>query len=378
MTEQVITQRSTGYYRFLEFCRDVWIYVLLIGGALIFSWPFLWMATTSVKVDREMFGEKIHLWPQRPIPQVKSPYIDTRAYDDLSGTRLNELLPVLQEHLEKMDYAWPADVDRATAIQQVARGAFKKLQDTVPVDVWNSSGLPAEAIKRVDATMVGSVLGEIRRALLIGQLRVRSYDLQEDQLVAADKVSASWQVGGAGKAELVQIEGTQDPHAELRYDFANGDNVELSQTFHTSFPIDRFYHLQLYLRNDDTWHPLVVYIEKLGKKYKAQRVYDLADYNNWGIATWQELGPDDKSNKIRTWMLLGEVGPSTVTGPNDLKVTIEIDRNSSGGAWWAKLLRNYRLALDHLPFWRYVATSLFLVILNLVGTLLSCSLVAYR
>jgi len=387
MSDQVIEQRSGGYYRFLEFCRDVWIYALLIGGALIFSWPFLWMATTSVKVDREMFGEKIHLWPQRPIPQVKSPYIDTRAYDDLSGARLNELLPILQDRLEKMDYAWPADIDRSTAIQQVARGTYKKLQDTVPVDVWNSPMISDEVSKRVDAAMVSSVLGEIRRALLIGQLRVRSYDLQEDQLVAADKVATSWQVGGAGKAELVQIEGTQDPHAELRYDFAQGDNVELSQTFHTSFPLEtidasgrhtsNFYHLQLYLRNDDTWHPLIVYIEKLGKKYEAERAYDLADFNNWGIGTWQEYGPDDKSNKIRTWTLLREIGPSPVTGPHELKVTVEIDRNSPAGAWWAKLLRNYRFALDHLPFWRYVATSVFLVILNLVGTLLSSSLVAY-
>ena len=39
--------------------------------------------------------------------------------------------------------------------------------------------------------------------------------------------------------------------------------------------------------------------------------------------------------------------------------------------------RNYRLTFDQIPFWRYVGTSLFLVILNLVGTLLSCSLVAY-
>jgi ABC-type glycerol-3-phosphate transport system permease component len=66
-----------------------------------------------------------------------------------------------------------------------------------------------------------------------------------------------------------------------------------------------------------------------------------------------------------------------VTGANELKVTIEIKHNTPLGAWWAKARRNYLFALDNMPFWRYVATSVFLVILNLVGTLLSCSLVAY-
>jgi ABC-type glycerol-3-phosphate transport system permease component len=379
MSEQSPIQRSAGYYRFAEFCQHVWIYALLIVGSLVFSWPFLWMATTSVKVDREMFGEKIHLWPQRPIPQVKSPYIDTRYYDDLTGTRMAELLPVLEAHLQNMhlvDDRLP-EPDRAAAVKQIARGLFKKLQDTVPMDVWNSTALPAEATKRVDGAMVSDVLGEIRRALLFGQMRARSYDLQEDQLVAPDKVNTAWQVGGTGKAELVQIDDPHDPHAELRYDFTRGDKIELTQAFHTSFPIDRLYRIQLYLRNDDTWHPLIVYVEKRGKKFRAEQPYDLADFSNWGIGTWQEPGPDDKTNKIRSWKLLREVGPSTVTGPNEMRVTVEIDRNSAAGAWWAKIRRNYGFALEHLPFTRYVATSLFLVILNLVGTLLSCSLVAY-
>jgi ABC-type glycerol-3-phosphate transport system permease component len=295
----------------------------------------------------------------------------------LSGKHLKDLLRVLEAHLQKMDYAWPPDVDRATAISQVARGAFQDLQNTMPVTIWDSDSLVTEATNRLDAAMVGDVLGQIRRALLIGQLRARSYDLQEDQLVAPDKVSASWQVGGTGEAKLVQVDDQSEPHAELRYDFTHGDKVELSQTFQTSYPIARLYRLQLYLRNDDTWHPLTVYIEKLGKKYQAEQTYDLNDFTSWSIGTWQEPGPDDKTNKVRTWTLLREIGPSPVTGPNEIKVTIEIDRNSQGGAWWSKMLRNYKLALQHLPFWRYMATSLFIVILNVTGTLLSSSLVAY-
>jgi ABC-type glycerol-3-phosphate transport system permease component len=70
-------------------------------------------------------------------------------------------------------------------------------------------------------------------------------------------------------------------------------------------------------------------------------------------------------------------GPQFVAGPNELKVTIELRRRNLMQAWAAKILHNYRLTLDYIPFWRYVATSLFLVTLNVVGTLFSCSLVAY-
>ena len=370
-------QHGSGYYRFVEFCQRVWIYVLLLVGSLIFAWPFVWMATTSVKVDREMFVEQMHVWPERPIPQIKSPYIDTRYYEDLSGKHQDVLLPVLEAHLQKLDYAWPPEIDRAAVIKQVARGAFQKLQNTMPVTIWDSDSLVAEATQRVDVAMVSDVLGQVRRVLLIGQLRARSYDLQEDQLVAPDKVSTGWQVDGTAEAKLVQVDDKSEPHAELRYDFARGDKVVLSQTFQTSYSIARLYRLQLYLRNDDTWHPVTVYIEKLGKKYQAEQTYDLADFTSWSIGTWQEPGPDDKTNKVRTWTLLREIGPSPVNGPNEIKVTIEIDRNSSAGAWGSKMVRNYKLALQHLPFWRYMATSLFIVILNVCGTLLSSSLVAY-
>jgi ABC-type glycerol-3-phosphate transport system permease component len=70
-------------------------------------------------------------------------------------------------------------------------------------------------------------------------------------------------------------------------------------------------------------------------------------------------------------------GPQYESDPHKIKITLEIKKNSVLGAWWAKIRRNYSLALDHIPFWRYVSTSCFLIILNMVSTLFSCSLVAY-
>lgn len=366
-------------YKIARVCRAIWVYALLIGGSAIFAWPFLWMATTSIKVDREMFGETIRLWPQRPIPHPRSPYVDTRYFDHLRGPHMDELLPEIETMVRATRFDWPPELDRDVAIPQIARGIYRKLVYTLPLEFWDGprDQLLREIRSRLDADMIREALGMVRRALLLGQLRARSYDLQEDPLIAAEDAASRWQLGGTARAELVAVADPREPHAELRYDFTTGNIVTLSQTFTTSFPVERLHWIQLYLRPDDTWHSLVLQLEKLGKTYRAVRTHDLADFSNWGVVSWQEPGPDDLTNKIRTWILLREVGSSPITDPHQMRITLELRQVNALEAWWAKARRNYRFALDHVPFWRYVATSVFLVILNLVGTLFSCSLVAY-
>ena len=368
--------KSDATYRRQKFLRNFCIYALLLGGSIIFVWPFLWMAMTSVKVDREMFAEKIRLWPQRPLPAKRSPYVDTRYYRDVSGKRMDEVIAIIKQELGLSPWGtYVKELD-----EQMARGVYHRLLMTMPATIWDGpmDNLKREVVNRADRDMCETVFRQIYRHFAIGQLRARSYDLQEDQLIAQANVANSWTIGGTATAKLLQITGDGEPYADLHYDFSKGDTITLSQSFTTSFPVERLYRIQLYARPDDSWHPMTVYVEKLGKKLKAERTWDLSDFN-WGVGTWQEPGPDDKTNKIRSWRLLRVVdtGPQYESDPHKINITIEIKRNTVMGAWWAKIRRNYSLALDHIPFWRYVATSCFLIILNMVGTLFSCSLVAY-
>lgn len=359
------------------------VYSLLIGGSLIFIWPFLWMAATSVKLDREMFGPKLRLWPQRPVPAEVSPYIDERFFQDVEGKRLDEVLPLIERHLSnRPDLGWPDDTDRSSAIPQVARGIFAKLQSLLPVETWSRdlSELGRSCEEKIDQRMVDQVLGQVRRHLAIGALHARSYDLTEDELVSGSGVANAWQLSGPGELRQTSEQGKN--FADLSYDFTGEkrNRITLSQTFRTSFPVDRLHKLQLYLRPDDSWHGLSVTIEKLGRKYQAIHPGYLSDFN-WTCLTWQEPGPDDALNKIRSWVLLKEIalpqGTAVLNDPGAIKVTLELTRNTFLGAWGAKILRNYRSTLNHIPFWRYLGTSVFLVILNIVLTLFSCSLVAY-
>ena len=93
--------------------RAVPIYLLLALGSLVFIWPFLWMAATSAKLDREMFADTLRLWPQRPIPRLHSPYLDDRFFADVNGPRFREAAPMIEQQLTALSYQWPRDLDRA-------------------------------------------------------------------------------------------------------------------------------------------------------------------------------------------------------------------------------------------------------------------------
>jgi len=350
--------------------RRLLVYVLLIAGSLLFAWPFIWMAGTSVKLEREVLSNRSSVLPERPIPRSRSPYLDDRLFVQAGGPHRDEAIAIVEEQLR--GHIWPSNIDPEFARKQMARGIYQRLLMSIPYERWSDSSeqLRATLTDAVTPDLIDSVFGELRRVFAIGQLRARSTELQEDQLVSASDAATKWSVAGPGALSQ------KADRAEFAYDFSSANKVTLSQTFATSFPIERLRRLQFYFQPDDTWHALRVTVEKLGQRFVSERAVYLADHT-WQVVTWQERNADDSLTKIKTWTLLKDAGKSAVRGPNEVRITLELNRTSVLGAWLAKIWRNYHLTLDYIPFWRYVGTGLFLVILNLIGTLFSCSLAAY-
>lgn len=360
--------------------RRLLIYTALLLGGVIFAWPFFWMATTSAKLESELFGGNPSRLPDRPHAGQRSPYLDPGLFADVDDARSKEILPLIEAHLRSGNYQWPNDADRETLIRQTAPGIYQQLRGSIPAEFWSKPApeIGQELNRFISPQLATDVLNRLRRVFCLGQLRIRSYDLEEQQLVAPDNVSGAWQITGDGNARLLTPFSTTEPYSELHYDFSRGNVIRLSQTFSTAFPVERLHRIQLYLRPDNAWHAINLTVEKNGQRFRAARAIDDAD-THWMVATWQEPGPDDRPDKIRTWTLLQSAGSNGafVSQPNQIKITIELARRNVFEAWIAKILHNYRLTLDYIPFWRYVATSLFLVSLNLIGTVFSCSLVAY-
>ncbi len=362
--------------------QRTFVYALLVAGTLLFSLPFVWMACTSIKVDRELFAGGLRLLPIPPRPPGKSPYVDTEYYDlaPLPGAMPRGLETALRDVLRSRGISLPPGVDPGEMERALVQGLYRKLRRLLPDDVWKRGNdeIAAAAAARIEPAMLTRIVDDTYRRLCFGQLRVRSIDLQDQ--VLGDGLPYSRRLTNRTPKTATLTDGEEKGlrFARIAYDFSRGDRVVLSGTFSLDFDARRLQRIQLYMRPDDSWHDLMLTVEMAGARYVAERSMPLANFN-WSMLTWQRPGPDDRSTKIKTWVLLRRQAdaPDTAGDPRKLKITLEIRRAGPVRAWWNKLRLNYERVLDFIPFWRYVRTSLFLVVANVVLTLFSCSIVAY-
>ncbi len=357
------------------------VYALLVGGAGVFSLPFLWMVTTSVKVDRELFSPGLDLLPELPRPRLDSPYITTSRVS--TGDEKPD--PAVLAGLERLVARRcrgivPEDLPEQDWLAGLALALHAKLLRLLPEEIWD--GPPEALIRAADEAAADRVLEDllarIQRRLCLGQLRVRSSAFEEEELARGLPFSQRLRVLTPKVATLSDMAEKTVPYASVSYDFRNGDRIVLGNTFDIRFDPARLQRVQLYLKPDDTWHELDLTVEAAGVRYRAERTVPLAN-ETWTMVTWQKPGPDDRSTKIRTWVLLREDGRGgdILDAPNQVRVTFEIRRSSLLHACFSKLAMNYIRVLDHIPFWRYVRVSVFLVVTNVVLTVFACSLVAY-
>jgi len=363
--------------------RVLLIYGLLAGGAVVFSLPFVWMVGTSFKVDREMFGEKITLLPMRPVPRDRSPYLDDRYFRASRTERYRLVAGVIRSRLSAMELPVPTEVaGKDEVVDVVTPGVFRKLERILPGWVWDrpDSDLAARIRQEVTPELAEEIIGRVFRHLAFGPVRVRSFDLQEAEVTAGRKISSFWTIESDVPARLVDRSGEKTRQADLHYDFTRNRKgvIRLRADIALPFRVERLFRIQLFLQPDDSWAVMNFYVEKQGGLYHARRPEYMGNFQ-WTVVTLQDYGPDDRSTKIKLWIPLVEVdrSPAYESRPDHVRLIVELRRNTWLGAWWGKCQRNYRGALDYVPFWRYTATSVFLVLLNIIGNIFSCSLVAY-
>src|SRR5256885_7854754 len=82
-----------------RFVRNSIVYAVLVHGSLLFAWPFIWMAGTSVKLEREVLSNRARAFPERPIPRVKSPYLDDRLFSQVTGPHRDEAIAIIEEQI---------------------------------------------------------------------------------------------------------------------------------------------------------------------------------------------------------------------------------------------------------------------------------------
>jgi ABC-type glycerol-3-phosphate transport system permease component len=261
----------------------------------------------------------------------------------------------------------------------VIRGLYDRLSRILKGTEWEDPAtFRAQLDKVVNDRMVTDVVTSVHRRLCLGQLRVRSQGLAETVLGADRPFSERWNNRTPSVARLVDQQEKSLQYASVNYDFRQGSEITLEGAYAPGFAPADLQRVQLYLKPDDTWHELDLSLEMNGRRYVAQRRVPMANYN-WTMITWQFPGPDDTSTKIKTWVLLNEAKDTAgaFNEPGRLRLTLQLHKSTPLQAWCSKIRLNYDRVLDHIPFWRYVRTSIFLVVANVVLTVFACSLIAF-
>lgn len=353
---------------------------MLTTGTVIFSIPFLWMAVTSVKVDREMFSRQLRVLPMAPSAPNTSPYIDDDYYAYLEGPHQERLIQSFANVARKTGLRLPMDVDNPNTWHHIGRGLYDKMWRSLPPETWTSGPQAVEsaAESAINIDETERIVENVVRRLSFGGIRARSYDLQVQELGAGLPHHQRLLNESPVVVTPITISEEHLTYASINYDFSDENRAVFSGTFDLDFDASELQRLQLNIKPDDSWHELWLTVEKQGIRYEAERPLVLANFT-WATATWQEPGADDLTNKIKTWILLRGIGRSEgyVSHPRKITVGIELRRSDLLTAWWHKLSRNYYLVWDHIPFWTYVKTSLFLVGASILLTLFSCSFIAY-
>ena len=360
--------------------RKLLIYLLLVTGTAVFSIPFIWMATTSVKVDRELYSGDLRLLPISPEPKKNSPFVDPAYYETLEGPEQELLIAAFSDMAKNTGFSLSPDIDNTETWYHIGRGLYDKFWRSLPLEVWqlDHREIINAAQIAIDRQGIKMVAENVIRRLSFGMIRIRSESLDVQELAAGVPHDERLETETPHIISLHIEEEEYFSYASINYDFSEGKTGVLSQTFDLDFDADELQRIQLHLKPDDSWHELWLTVEKSGARYVAERPLVLANFT-WATATWQEPGPDDTSNKIKTWILLKEEAksPDYISHPRKLKLTFELRQSGLSRAWWNKLSLNYYRVWDHIPFWRYVKTSLFLVTISIILTLVSCSFIAY-
>ena len=364
--------------------RQFVIHSVLVAGCALFSFPFLWLLSTSAKTN-----EELGVFPPRWIPAVpwyseRSPFVDADAYEAMQPPKRlarrawADLRGPVEEALWRQAAAALGTeavetVDRTVAgseafREQMVRGVWSQVREIIPDEV-GAEDLVAFVGKAVTPAMVEQAETRIIRRLAVGEVQARR---QNNDIIPPDSVGA-WEGSAGTTLADAKVEG--EACRQVAYDFAGTDGFTLSQTLRLRETVGEIASFNIPIHCDGSWHSMAIALETAGRVYRSNRTF-------WvDIRSWQEVELLFKEPAFRgSRAIVLEADPEATTDLADAhayRLTLAFAKSSRLGAAWNKYIDSYRWALRYIPFDTQLRNSVILVVLNVLGQLFACSLVAY-
>lgn len=365
------------------FARRGWVHLLLLTLSALVLFPFVWLLSVSVQTDEEMAEARI--LPHIPTARDASPYVRPAPAlerpGDVPQAEWTDGVAVMRAHARALTARRTGEmlvdapgVDAADWAEQAAEALVARAVARTPDAAWRDPELVAAATAGAmdEAAVSAAVDGRLARLEIVG-LQLRTLDAHIHELPSGPGALAAWSVESGAAA----LEGVRDA-CRLAYDFS-ADASPL--VLRCAFPVpagvrpEDLHKLVLNLRADDSWHRLHAELDLGGMRWRSERTSWLAQHRPLSLV-FQPPTFDDRTMRARTWVPLAAAGAGG-TGPGEAVLRITITRSPTLVAIGGKLMRNYLRAFRQVPFWRYVANSLMLVVLSMGGALFSSAFVAY-
>jgi multiple sugar transport system permease protein len=378
------------------------LHFVLVLGSLVFALPYFWLVGTSWKLDKEVQSEEVSILPQRPIARLNSPYVDERHFpelvrpEDVGRHRWEQWMrAAVTRELGRVADEWIATedprisgLDRDALRRELIEGLFQRLRGVLPFELWDvgtdEATFTRAVAERITANDVPEMFTACYRYFAVGKVLLKDESYRIHALTGDEPADSVWEITeGSHLARVIPQAEAGRPVALIAYDFPDTTLdtpgvFEVAALLDMPVDFDEWKRLSISFRRDQTWHELRILLEMDGRLLRSVAPKYLGE-DTWWDVNLQEPGPDDQRMTARNYVLVREVERAARYdhGPGKMKLRLRLGQSKAPEAYWAKGTENYRKAFEQVPFWRYFKTSVFLVIANIVGTALSCSLAAF-
>jgi multiple sugar transport system permease protein len=372
------------------------VHIVLIAGCVVFGFPFYWLLATSVKEQDEMFADPPVWVPRWPARVTASPYFASdqnrlpKAPSGVEAGAWRQAVPGLAKTAAAVltqRFPRPAGVSAELSPQALqALGVNLLAVTSTRMTPEQAKQLLAGEERQVLADVVSerdakTVWGKVYRELLLGEATFQDQGFVQYRLAPAQASGKGltpdrvWKPGG-GEAEVGPGAMGKEPAALISYDLKGKSSFSLEAEFKAPAGAQSFRRLTLPLKPDRSWHRVNATIDAGGRHYVSGEPLvlftDLSQEAAWQIPDAERTG----ASAFLDYFPIRDAGASTLA-PDRVHVTLTVQRAGLWGVAYAKARRNYRDAMNFVPLGTYYRNTLILVILNVLGQMLSCSLVAY-
>ena len=362
-------------------------HAVLIFGSVLFALPFIWLVSTSLKWDRELFMEPSswfdRLRPRLPYRVLRTPYIaerdtlpfqkpssmDERRWQALRGSLESLLWEEAQQVLTRRDYP---DAARNALRTHIARDLWRQIAAEKPKALWNESEerIKAEIANSVSYEKIESAWNRLYRSIRLGTPSVQSIDRSEYK--AED---GKWSASRGGS--LISPRETLRSAQEIWTDYQRAPAPPYASYY--AYEIDSpvqssdLRAVIVPIRADESYHHFTAEVVAGGETYVSKKPFILQNYG-WNETLFQLQGEPSDREAIP---LEKADRASSVGKSGRAKIVLTLHRAPYLLAAYRKFSRNYSEAASFVSFWRYVLNTAIVTALSVAAQLLSCSLAAY-